>query len=263
MMIRRERLRIALPKCAELPAITAQFRACGFPLEERSSAGLQLIKDPIDCGFDFEVFRLAPADVGTYVEHGISHVGIMGTDLLRESEAEVWRPLTFRYGKYPLVFAAPRGESISSLYARPQIRIATPYPRYVRALFAHRGISAEIVSVADSATACLLGLADAYIDRLLAPQPLSDQGFHVVEVLGYTRLKLVVNRACWSRRRIAIQKLIQLLEEQHPEAPPEIEIPFDDDDDDLRFYRSWDGESEAEDHGNGAASAAPRRDRLR
>ncbi len=258
MMTRRDRLRIALPKCAELPLITAQFQACGFPLDDHSSAGLQLIKDPFNCGFDFEVFRLAPADVGTYVEHGISHVGIMGTELLRESEAEVWRPMTFRYGKYPLVFAAPRGETIASLYGRPQIRIATPYPRYARALIAHRGISAEIVPVADCVTACLLGLADAYIDRLLAPQPLIEHGFHVVEVLGYTRLKLIVNRACWSRRRIAIQMLIQLLEQQHPEAPPEIIVPFDDDDDELPPYRIWDSEGEEED--SSGASPAARKD---
>ncbi|MBA2662409.1 MAG: ATP phosphoribosyltransferase [Bradymonadaceae bacterium] len=243
-MTSRDRLRIALPKCAELPAICEQFRACGFPVPDLSTAGLHLIKDPINCGFDFEIFRLAAPDVGTYVEHAISHVGIMGTDLLRESDAEVWRPLTFPYGKYPLVFAAPRGESIASLSARPQIRIATPYPRYTRELFAHRGLAAEIVAVSDSTTACLLGLADGYVDRLTDPQSLLDHDFRVVELLGYTRLKLIVNRACWARRRIAIQLLVQRLELHQPLPPAEIFIPFDDEDD-LQLVRPWEGESEA------------------
>lgn len=233
-----DRLRIALPKSKELDLIRAQFRACGFEIPELTTPGLQFIRDPIGCGFDFEVFRLSPGDVGTYVEHAISHIGVISTDVLRESGAEVWRPLTFPYGKYPLVFAAPRGESIASLSARPQIRIATPFPNFTREMFAHRGMAVEVVKVTDSVTACLLGLADGFVDRLLDPAVLLEQDFRVVEHLGDTRLKLIVNRASWSRRRIAIEMLVQCLKAHQPPAPPEIAIPFDDEDD-LRGLSEW------------------------
>lgn len=247
VVTKRERLRIALPKCPELRLIGDQFRACGFTFPELNHAGLHLIEDPIGCGFDFEIFRLAPADVGTYVEHAISHIGVMSTDLLRETDAEVWRPLTFSFGKHPLVLAAPRGESIVSLSARPLVRIATPLPNLTRDLFAHRGITMEVLNVSDSTTACLLGLADAFVDRLVDPAPMLAQDFRVVELLGHARLKLVVNRALGARRRIAIQTLISKLKAHEPPAPPEIEIPFDDDDDPIsRGIAGWDEDSSAE-----------------
>ncbi|RAL21573.1 hypothetical protein DL240_12000 [Lujinxingia litoralis] len=230
MMTQRQTLRLALPMSAELNAIVAQFRACGFQLPELDMPGLHHVGDPLGCGFEFEVFPLAPADVGTYVEHAISHLGVMSTDLLNETGVEVWRPYTFPFGRYPLILAAPKGESFGSLSSRPQARIATPYPQLAREVFAHRGMSVEVVNVSDTYTACLLGLADAFIDRLVDPAPMHEHDFRALEVLGYSQLKLVVNRALGSRRRIAIQSLVACLQAQKVGPQPLVDIPFDDED---------------------------------
>jgi ATP phosphoribosyltransferase len=228
-------LRIALPRSEELPQICDHFRACGFDLPDPLKPGLHRLSNPLNGGFRYEVFSIDPADVGTYVEHGISHAGVMSTDLARENGVKVWRPFSFPFGRYPVVLAAPRGESIASLSARPLIRIATPLPNFTRELFATRGMSVEVVPVADSVTACLLGLADGYVDRLTDPELVVQQGFRVVEALGHASLKLVANRACGSRRRNGILKLIESLEEHAPAPPPEINIPFDEDDVDEMF----------------------------
>lgn len=240
-MSRGEKLRLALPLSAELEDICDQFRACGFAIPDLSMPGLHDLGDPLECGYDFEIFRLAPADVGTYVEHAISHLGVMSTDLLRETESEVWRPYTFRFGQYPMVFAARRGESFASLSTRPHVRIATPFPSLAREVFSHRGIPVEVVTVSDSYTACLLGLADAFVDRLVDPAPMYEHDFRVLEVLGHSRLKLVVNKALGSRRRIAIQSLVQCLESNEPEPPEAINIPFEAEDEFLPGpYLEWD-----------------------
>ena len=223
-------LRIALPRSGELPEICAHFRSCGFDLPDPLEPGLHRLSNPLNGGLRYEVFSIAPNDVGTYVEHGISHTGVMSTDLARENDVQVWRPYSFPFGRYPVVLAAPRGETISSLSARPQIRIATPLPNFTRELFATRGMSVEVVPVADSVTACLLGLADGYVDRLTDPSMVVQQGFRVVEALGRASLKLVVNSACGARRREAILGIIERLEDNAPEAPPPIDIPFDDED---------------------------------
>jgi ATP phosphoribosyltransferase len=153
----------------------------------------------------------------------------MSTDLIRENGVQVWRPFPFAFGKYPLVLAAPRGETIASLSSRPLIRIATPLPNVTREIFASRGMAVNVVPVADSVTACLLGLADAYVDRLVQPEVMVRQGFRVVEALGNASLKLIVNRACGSRRRKTIRQLIEALEATQPPAPTPIDIPFDGD----------------------------------
>ncbi len=226
-MNRGERLRLAFPMCEQLEQISDHFRACGFEVPDLEMPGLHQVEDPLECGYSFEVFRLDPADVGTYVEHAISHLGVMSTELLRESQSEVWRPYTFPFGQYPMVFAAPRGESFASLSSRPHVSVATPYPRLARQVFAQRGMTVEVVDVSNSYTACLLGLADAFVDRLVDPAPMLEHDFRVLEVLEQSRLKLVVNRALGSRRRIAIQALVKCLEDNQPEAPDPVEIPFE------------------------------------
>jgi ATP phosphoribosyltransferase len=222
-----QRLRIALPKSDELDAICDHLAACGFELPSPIGPGLHRVGDPLGADYDFELFCIDPADVGTYVEHGIAHIGVMSTDLIRENGIQVWRPFSFPFGKYPMVLAAPKGETIASLSARPLIRIATPLPNFTREVFASRGMAVNVVPVADSVTACLLGLADGYVDRLVEPDVMVRHGFRAVEALGHASLKLIVNRACGSRRRQTIRGLIEALEEHQPPAPAAIDIPFD------------------------------------
>lgn len=226
-MHRTERLRLALPDSCELPDVCNHLRACGFDIPELSGPGLHLLKDPLGQGVDFEVFKLAPTDVGTYVEHGIAQLGIKSTDVIRETAAQVWRPFTFAYGVYPLVLAAPRGLSFDNLSSRRIMRLATSLPSMTRQIFTARGLAIEVVSVEDSPTACLLGLADGFVDRLLEPKVLIQHGFRVLEVVGHARLKLVLNRACYAMRRTVVSALIERLHNHMPCASTPIEIPFE------------------------------------
>lgn len=226
-MNQSQRLRIALPKSDEFEDICAHLRACGFELPSPIGPGLHRVDNPLSGDCDFEIFCIDPSDVGTYVEHGIAHIGVMSTDLIRENGIQVWRPFSFPFGRYPLVLAAPKGESIASLSARPLIRIATPLPNVTREVFASRGMAVNVVPVADSVTACLLGLADGYVDRLVDPDVMVRHGFRAVEALGHASLKLIVNRACGSRWRKTIRELIEALESHQPLQSTEIDIPFD------------------------------------
>ena len=230
MMNRPTRLRLALPEGRDLHAICEHLRACGITLPELDNPGLHRVRDPLGIGVDFDIFKLAQADVGTYVEHGISQLGVMATDLLREGDVNVWRPFTFNYGTYPLVLAAPRGITLDSLAKRPTVRLATSLPQLTRDIFASRGLPIEVVPVEDSTTACMLGLADGYVDRLVDPDAVVHQGFRVLEVLGKARLKLIVNRASYAMRRHAMDTFMECLQDFHPPTPRPIFIPFDRDD---------------------------------
>ena len=223
-------LRLAIPECEELTPLCEQLERCGLVIPPLERPGLHALNDPLSLGINLEVFKLASSDVGTYVERGISHLGVASTELLRETEARLWRPFTFSYGTYPLVLVAPRGTNLDVLSMRPLIRIATSLPRLTRELFSARGVNIDVVNVEDSATACLLGLADAYVERMSDPEALVRQDFRVLEVLGYARLKLVVNRASYTMRRSAIDRFIALLDAEQPPAPPPLDVPFDGDD---------------------------------
>ncbi len=226
-MSRNDRLRLALPDGDELSVLCEHLRACGYVIPELSGPGLHFLENPLGDGTDFEVFKLAPTDVGTYVEHGIAELGIKSTDLVRETDAQVWRPFTFPYGVYPLVLSAPRGLSLHHLTSRGAVRLATGLPTMAREIFTARGLSLEVVEVEDSLTACLLGLADCSLDRLRDPELLLGHGFRVLEVVGHARLKLVVNRACYAMRRPVVAEFIRCLQEHSPGPGPTIEVPFE------------------------------------
>lgn len=220
-------LRFAIPECDELETLCVQLEQCGFALPDLNQPGIHVVRDPLGLGIDFEVFKLSSSDVGTYVEHGISHLGVSSTEILHEVDARLWRPFTFSYGTYPLVLAAPQGINFDSLALRPLVRIATSLPRLTREVFASRGLNIEVVAVEDSTTACLLGLADAYVERLVDPNVLIREGFRVLEVLGHARLKLVVNRASYTMRRSAIDHFMERLDAHQPDPEPPLDIPFD------------------------------------
>lgn len=226
-------LRLALPDDEALPMLCEHLRASGFAIPPLQGPGLHRVVDPLGLGVNFDVCKIAPGDVGAYVEHGITKLGVMRTDLLSESGAEVWRPFTFSYGSAPLVLAAPRGLTLEHLTSRPYIRLATSLPNRTRDIFAARGLAIEVVPVADSPTACLFGLADGYVDRLTDPQRLIQEGFRVLELLEHTHLKLIINRACYAARSETILELIHRLHATQPEPPPPVIIPFDDDEDDA------------------------------
>lgn len=226
-MPRRERLRLALPDNDVLPLLCEHLHRCGFHIPALDGPGFHILRDPLGLGLNFEVFKLDPADVGAYVEHGIAELGVMSTDLLAESGAEVWRPFTFNYGAFPLVLASLLGMNLENLISRPVVRLATSLPNLTRDIFAARGLAIEVVPVSDSRSACVFGLADGYVDRLVDPETLKQEGFRVLELLGHARHKLIVNQSSYAIYDKPILELISRLYAHQPPPPAPMSIPFD------------------------------------
>lgn len=222
-------IRMAVPEGLDFNLIVKHLRAAGIDLPE--GGDIWNIERPFDMDFDLEILKLAPVDVGTYVERGAVQLGVMSTDLLHESDVVVWRPFTFSFGTYPIIFGTRRGTTLATLNSRPQIRLATPIPRFTQEWFAHRGFTTEILHVSDSAEkAVMLGLADGFVDRLVHPERLIAEGFRAIERVGTTHLKLIVNNATNSPRRKFISTLMEALGNHQPPSPSRVAIPFDEDD---------------------------------
>jgi len=104
-------------------------------------------------------------------------------------------------------------------------------PGFTREWFSARGFDVEVVPVERSPrTAVMLGLAEGFVDRLIAPEDLTDYDFRVLERLGTSSLKLVVNNALSPPTRAAIRQFIEELEATRPDPPKPVQIPFDQED---------------------------------
>lgn len=159
------------------------------------------------CRFIF----VKPADVPVYVEYGIADCGIVGRDVLLESEADVLQPLTLNVGRCRIAVAAPSGASLSGLGI---VRVATKYPRIAAAHFGARGVPVELIELSGSVElAPLLGLADCIVDLVETGRTLDENGLELIEVITESTARLVVNRASYQLKAPAIARLISSLKD--------------------------------------------------
>jgi len=150
-----------------------------------------------------------PGDVPIYVEHGVADCGVVGRDVLMESEADVLQPLTLGIGKCRMVVAAPLDTSVNG---DRTLRVATKYPRVTATHFGARGQSVEIIQLSGSVeVAPLLGLADCIVDLVETGRTLRENGLRVVEVIAESTARLVVNRAGYQLKAEAVAHLIDSL----------------------------------------------------
>ena len=159
----------------------------------------------------FRFIFVKPGDVPVYVEHGIADCGVVGRDVLLESEADVLQPLTLGIGRCRMVVAAPSDMPLSGYRV---VRVATKYPRVTARHFGSRGLSVEIIQLSGSVeVAPLLGLADCIVDLVETGRTLRDNGLVIVEVIAESTARLVINRASYQLKAEAVAHLIDSLSE--------------------------------------------------
>lgn len=152
-----------------------------------------------------------PADVPVYVEHGIADCGIVGRDVLLESEADLLLPLDLGISRVRIVVAAPDPQAMTNVQG--MIRVATKYAQIARAHFGARGIPVEIIQLSGSVElAPVLGLADMIVDLVETGVTLKENGLMVVEEIAESTGRLVVNRASYQLKSDEVSRLVSALE---------------------------------------------------
>lgn len=157
-------LRIALPNKGTLAEPAAMMmREAGYR-QRSDSRDLSMLDEENE----IEFFYLRPKDIATYVGSGDLHLGITGADLMEESGSQVKEVLELGFGASKFRFAAPtngvdgREWKLEDLEGK---KIATSYPRLVRAHLARNRVRADIIKLDGAVEISVqLGLADAIAD---------------------------------------------------------------------------------------------------
>ncbi len=164
----------------------------------------------------FRFIFVKPMDVPVYVAHGVADCGVVGHDVLMESQADLLQPLSLGIGRCRIVVAA--------LAERPEngygmLRVATKYPRIAAAYFGGRGQPVEVIELSGSVElAPVVGLADCIVDLVETGRTLQDNGLSIVEVIAESTARLVVNRASYQLKATAVGALVAALEAKQPEG---------------------------------------------
>jgi ATP phosphoribosyltransferase len=175
-------------------------------------AGRKLLIPSSDPGIDFLVVK--PGDVPVYVESGAADLGVTGTDVLRETNADVLEPLELQFGFCRLVVAAPKDASYPALPGGVTARVATKYPRITQGYFASMGRPVDIVSVGGSVeVAPLLNLSHWIVDLVDTGDTLRANGLVEKETILNCGAVLVANRASQKLKLDMYLDLMERLEE--------------------------------------------------
>jgi ATP phosphoribosyltransferase len=200
------------------------FARAGIRPAERVNSRCLAIND--EAG-EVRFIFVKPADVPVYVEHGIADGGVVGRDVLLESEADVLQPLNLEIGKCKIAVAALNGFGVPPsggffLNGIPpkggtpnrstHLRVATKYPRIAAQFFGSKGQPVEIIQLTGSVElAPALGLADCIVDLVETGRTLRENGLSLVEIIAESTAQLVVNRASYQLKAKTIGKLIGML----------------------------------------------------
>ena len=202
-------LRVALAKGRLYQPAVECFTRAGIVIDP--DPGRRLLIPSSEPGIEFLVVK--PADVAVYVESGAADFGVTGTDVLRESDADVLEPLELGFGACRLVVAAPASSPFPELPGGQTARVATKYPRLAWRHFAESGRPVEIIQVNGSVeVAPLLGLAHWILDLVDTGNTLRANGLVERETILECGAVLVANRASQKLKLEAYLDLMERLE---------------------------------------------------
>lgn len=188
----RETLRVALPKGRLLHPCLELFQELGCTGLRGILSSRRLLWEEPEQGLSFMVIR--PTDVPIYVEHGAADLGIVGRDVLREEQRDVYEPMGLGFGRCRLVVAGPPEIRDENLHLRHRLRVATKYPRLARQHFLRQGISAEVVSLSGSVElAPQVGLADLIVDIVDTGRTLRENNLVEIDEIMTSEACLIVN----------------------------------------------------------------------
>jgi len=181
-------------------------------------AGIRLDADQVnsrrlaleDESGEYRFIFVKPADVPVYVEHGIADCGVVGRDVLLESEADLLLPLDLGIARCRIVVAAADPDVMTR--AVGMLRVATKYSQIAAAHFGARGMPVEIISLSGSVElAPALGLSDLIVDLVETGRTLRENGLTVVDEITESTGRLVVNRASYQLKAEAVARLVNAL----------------------------------------------------
>ena len=202
----------------ELTIAIAKGRLQAETLDLLTSAGLVFSDEALssrrlaieDESGRFRLIFVKPADVPVYVERGIADCGIVGRDVLLESDANLLQPLSLNLGACRIVVAAKNEAAVRQ---SGMLKVATKYPHIAARHFGARGVAVDLIELSGSVElAAVLGLADCIVDLVETGKTLEENDLSVVDVITESSARVVVNRASYQLKAETVSQFIKSLE---------------------------------------------------
>ena len=203
-MITRK-LKIALQKSGRLSeASVSLLKKCGVRFEN----GLGKLKSEAQ-NFPMEIFFLRDDDIPEYVADGVADIGIVGENILLETEKDCKAIEKLGFGRCRLSIAVQRNFDYQKPLDLQNRRIATSYPKILGDFLRKRGVTAEIHTISGSVEiAPSIGLADAVCDLVSSGSTLFTNGLKEAEIILESEAVLIARAELGNELQTILDKLL-------------------------------------------------------
>ena len=201
-------LTIALAKGRTADDVLPLWEQANLPIPSDWDDSRALVFELDSSAFGRLRFLLAkPVDVPTYVSFGVADLGVVGKDVLLESDRDVYELLDLGAARCKLCVAGrPADQAL-----RPR-RVATKYPRLADQYFRSQGVEVEIVTLSGSIElASVIGLTDRIFDLVQTGATLVANGLTVFEEVIDVSARLIANRSSYRTKRRAVDVIVNQL----------------------------------------------------
>ena len=144
--------------------------------------------------FPLEILYLRDDDIPQYVEDGIADIGILGENVVRETQKNIQIKQPLGFSKCRLSLAIPKAYDYNGVTWFQGKKIATSYPGILSSFLKENNITSEIHKISGSVEiAPSIGLADAVCDIVSSGSTLFSNGLKEVEVVMRSEAVLIAN----------------------------------------------------------------------
>ena len=166
-------LKIAIQKSGRLNEKSVELlKNCGLNFENYKSSLISPVSN-----FPLEILFLRDDDIPEYVQDGIADLGIVGENVIQETEVSVSYLQKLGFGKCSLKIAVPNTSDITDLSELNGQSIATTYPVILGKFLQGKGIQADIRTISGSVEISPgLGLSNAICDLVSTGGTLKSNG---------------------------------------------------------------------------------------
>ena len=137
-------------------------------------------------------------DVPVYVSYGQADLGIVGYDVLHESDSNVAKLLDLGFGKCSMSVAVKKDSGYESISDLPvNCKIASKFIKTSRKYFDSLNMNVEIVHLTGSVElGPITGMAEAIVDLVATGKTLKENGLIKIEDLYSSTARLIGNPLC-------------------------------------------------------------------
>lgn len=197
---------IALPKGRLGEKIYDLFAKAGYECPGILDPGRKLIFENTEDRVRY--FWVKPSDVAIYVEHGAADIGVVGKDILLESEPEVYELLDLKKGKCRMAVAAPKGYQDNA----STLRVATKFSNIAKQFYQSKGRDIDIIHLNGSIEiAPILGLSDVIVDIVETGTTLKENDLEVIDTVVPISARLIANKAAFKFKSRQIEDITAAL----------------------------------------------------